>query len=75
MFHYFTGFADGGEYWLKDYESETFKKDVEELWLTLKPLYEQLHAYVRGKLRNVYGDQFNTSDGLIPAHLLGILQL
>ena len=56
---------------MKEYESDTFKEDVEQLWQTMKPLYEQLHAYVRAKLRDVYGDQFDNSDGLIPAHLLG----
>ena len=66
------GYPDAGAYWLKEYESDTFKEDVEQLWLTMKPLYEQIHAYVRAKLRDVYGGQFNSSDGLIPAHLLGI---
>jgi peptidyl-dipeptidase A len=60
-----------GELWLTAYESETIKDDVEQLWQTLKPLYQNIHAYVRAKLRNVYGDQFS-DDGLIPAHLLGI---
>lgn len=36
----------------------------------MKPLYQQMHAYVRGKLQAVYTDQ-DMSDGLIPAHLLG----
>ena len=57
---------------MKKYESETFKEDVLQLWLSMKPLYEQVHAYVRAKLRNVYKEQFEYSDdGLIPAHLLG----
>ncbi|XP_059351358.1 angiotensin-converting enzyme-like [Daphnia carinata] len=65
-----NNFNDTGALWLHSYESETFKDDVEELWQTLKPLYQQIHAYVRAQLRNVYGDQFS-GDGLIPAHLLG----
>ena len=69
--NFHKGYSDSGAYWLKEYESDTFKEDVEQLWLTMKPLYEQLHAYVRAKLRDVYGGQFDTSDGLIPAHLLG----
>jgi len=63
-------FKDAGAFWVDDYESDTFKDDIEELWQTLKPFYNQIHAYVRAKLRNVYPDQF-TDDGLIPAHLLG----
>lgn len=65
-----TDFDDTGASWLTDYESADFKEDVEQLWQTLKPLYEKIHAYVRAKLRDVYGDQLS-DDGLIPAHLLG----
>lgn len=65
-----TDFSDAGAFWLREYESETFKEEIEQLWQTLKPFYQQMHAYVRAKLRDTYGDQF-TEDGLIPAHLLG----
>ncbi len=37
----------------------------------MKPLYEQLHAYVRWKLREKYGAQVVPESGPIPAHLLG----
>ena len=67
----YSDFPDIGAYWLHEYESDTFKDDVEDLWNTVKPLYKELHAYVRSKLRDVYADQFS-DDGLIPAHLLGI---
>lgn len=66
----YVDFNDTGALWLDTYETETFRDDVEELWQTLKPLYRNIHAYVRAKLRNVYGAQFS-DDGLIPAHLLG----
>ena len=36
-----TDFVDTGALWLSDYESATFKDDVEQLWQTLKPLYER----------------------------------
>lgn len=65
-----NNFSDAGAFWLREYESETFKEEIEQLWQTLKPFYQQMHAYVRAKLRDTYGDQF-TEDGLIPAHLLG----
>ncbi|CAF1562218.1 unnamed protein product, partial [Rotaria sp. Silwood1] len=34
------------------------------------PLYEQLHAYVRGRLCSKYPNRFDC-DGPIPAHILG----
>ena len=65
-----TDFSDTGAYWLREYESDTIKEDFDQLYETLAPLYKQIHAYARAKLRYVYGDKFS-SDGLIPAHLLG----
>ena len=66
-------FSDTGTFWLREYESETIKEDFGNLYKTLAPLYKQIHAYARAKLRNIYTDQFS-SDGLIPAHLIGIAQ-
>ena len=42
---------------------------AEKLWLDLKPFYEELHAYVRFRLRKKYKSLIK--DGPIPAHLLG----
>ncbi|XP_018022677.1 angiotensin-converting enzyme [Hyalella azteca] len=64
-------FDNMGEMWLYPYESLTFKSDMKRLWLQLKPLYEQLHAYVRRRLREVYGQDKVSRRGAIPAHLLG----
>lgn len=47
------------------------KKCLDTLWSELKPLYLQLHAYVRRQLRLKYGEDVVTKDGPIPAHLLG----
>ncbi|XP_026471740.1 angiotensin-converting enzyme-like [Ctenocephalides felis] len=41
------------------------------LWEQVEPLYKQLHAYVRYKLRNIYGETLIPVRGCIPAHLLG----
>lgn len=38
----------------------------------IMPLYKELHAYVRAKLIEVYPGHID-SDGLLPAHLLGML--
>ena len=45
-----NGFIDGTEWKTDIYESDTFVEEMEETWRGLKPLYEQLHAYVRNKL-------------------------
>ena len=47
------GFENMGEMWIYPYESTTFRDDLVHLWTQLKPLYQQLHAYVRRKLREV----------------------
>lgn len=38
----------------------------------LKPLYQELHTYVRKQLRKQYGTELFPVSGQIPAHLLGI---
>lgn len=57
--------------WRESYESESFIEDLEVLWQELRPLYQYLHAYVRMRLRRVYGNRIK-ADGPIPAHILGI---
>lgn len=37
----------------------------------MKPFYLQIHAYVRGQLRKIYGPKIVPEKGPIPAHLLG----
>lgn len=65
-------YSDTGAFWLRNYESDTFKSDIEDLWQTIKPFYVQLHAYVRAKLRAHYGEDKVPKNQPIPAHLLGI---
>jgi hypothetical protein len=50
-FYYFSGFPDASAMWLRSYEAADFRDQVSELWDQLKPLYQQLHAYVRRHLR------------------------
>ena len=67
------GYADNGVYWRAAFESDDFEEVVEKLWSQVRPLYEQLHAYVRRKLIDAYPghrDGFPKS-GHIPAHLTG----
>jgi peptidyl-dipeptidase A len=66
------GFKDSGAMWRSKYDMppDAFAKEVDRLWEQLKPLYVSLHAYVRWKLREKYGDVV-PANGPIPAHLLG----
>ncbi len=66
------GFADNGAMWREKYDMppDAFAKEVDRLWEQVRPLYVSLHAYVRWKLREKYGDAVPAA-GPIPAHLLG----
>ncbi|MGE5648382.1 MAG: M2 family metallopeptidase [Acidobacteriota bacterium] len=66
------GFADMGAMWRSKYDMppDAFAREVDRLWEQVRPLYVSLHAYVRSKLREKYGDAVPAS-GPIPAHLLG----
>jgi peptidyl-dipeptidase A len=67
------GFADAGALWRSNYDMppEQLAKEADRLWDQLRPLYESLHAYVRGQLGKKYGDRIVPAHGPIPAHLLG----
>jgi peptidyl-dipeptidase A len=66
------GFADTGVMWRMKYDMppDAFSKELDRLWMQVQPLYLKLHAYVRLKLREKYGDVV-PEKGPIPAHLLG----
>jgi peptidyl-dipeptidase A len=66
------GFFDTGGMWRSKYDMPPgdFGQEVDRLWQQVRPLYLQLHAYVRLKLRQKYGEVVPAS-GPIPAHLLG----
>ena len=66
------GFQDNGAMWRSKYDMapEDFSKELDRLWEQVKPLYLSLHAYVRNRLREKYGDAV-PAGGAIPADLLG----
>ena len=66
------GFADLGEMWRSGYDMSPveLEAEVERLWQEVRPLYEQLHCYVRARLVEKYGNRIPAT-GAIPAHLLG----
>src|SRR5262245_57346444 len=66
------GFKDDGAMWRAKYDMspDDFAKSLDRLWEQVKPLYLSLHAYVRSRLREKYGNVVPEA-GPIPAHLLG----
>jgi peptidyl-dipeptidase A len=66
-------FPDTGALWRSKYDMppDDFAKEVDRLWEQVRPLYEQLHAYARWKLREAYGPQVVPEKGPVPAHLFG----
>jgi peptidyl-dipeptidase A len=66
------GFADSGAMWRAKYDMtpDAFMKELDRLWDQVRPLYLKLHAYVRMKLHEKYGDVV-PANGPIPAYLLG----
>ncbi len=50
---------------------EEFEAETDRLWGQVKPLYNQLHCYVRAELNAKYGDEAAPLDQPIRADLLG----
>ena len=67
------GFTDLGAMWRSNYDmpADDFAKLTDKLWLEVKPLYDELHTYVRGQLNTKYGDGVQAKTGPIRADLLG----
>ncbi|HEY7642009.1 MAG TPA: M2 family metallopeptidase, partial [Steroidobacteraceae bacterium] len=67
------GFADLGAMWRSGYDMppDDFTKEATRLWGQVKPLYDSLHCYVRGRLQKTYGAERVPDGKPIPAHLLG----
>ncbi|MCP3099503.1 M2 family metallopeptidase [Myxococcus sp. K15C18031901] len=67
------GFNDLGTLWRSGYDMPPadFEKEAQRLWGQVKPLYDDLHCYVRGRLAKEYGAAKVPAGKPIPAHLLG----
>lgn len=67
------GFKDVGAMWRSGYDmpADEFAELTDKLWLEVKPLYDELHTYVRNKLNEKYGDAVQAKTGPIRADLLG----
>lgn len=62
---------DAGEMWRSKYEDKQLIEKVDALWTQVKPLYLELHKYVKNELRSLYGPHMDPKSDKIPAHLLG----
>ena len=69
------GNRDAGAGWRASYGMRDFEGEIEHLWRTLKPLYQNIHFYVKRKLKKLYADRDFPQTGHIPAHLLGNIKL
>ncbi|WP_437948373.1 M2 family metallopeptidase [Sorangium sp. So ce296] len=67
------GFKDTGDAWRAKYEMppEALPREVDRLFGQVKPLYDALHCYVRGRLAARYGEDVVPGAGPIRADLLG----
>lgn len=67
------GFADIGDLWRSGYDMSPaeFEAETDRLWNQVKPLYDGLHCYARGKLQERYGKALVPDGKPVPAHLLG----
>ncbi|EFN73268.1 Angiotensin-converting enzyme, partial [Camponotus floridanus] len=66
-----NNFTDASEYWMFPYESLNFQQDIDQVWEMIRPLYEELHAYIRRKLRELYGPEKIGGHAPLPSHILG----
>ncbi|HWP94878.1 MAG TPA: M2 family metallopeptidase [Gammaproteobacteria bacterium] len=66
------GYENLGVMWRSAYDMDpdAFQQETDRLWQQVKPLYDQLHCYVRHELHRRYGDKVPAT-GPIPAQLLG----
>ena len=83
MWMLYLGLSDYSEAWAESQFEATPNLDEmsEGFWRELKPLYKELHAYIRHRLGEFYADYTPSrpsfgfkdilTDGAIPAHLLG----
>jgi len=67
------GYKDLGAMWRSNYDmpADDFATELDRLWGQVKPLYDDLHCYVRSELGKKYGEDKVPQDKPIPAHLLG----
>ena len=66
-----NGYSDIGACWREELETPRLERVVEDIYHQVEPLYVLLHAVVRFRLVQLYGQETVPPTGPIPAHLLG----
>ncbi len=68
-----NGFGDLGALWRSAYDMtpDDFERETDRIWAQVKPLYSDLHCFVRAGLQKKYGKALVPDGKPIPAHLLG----
>lgn len=68
-----SGFPSAKEMWTAPYwmDEPAFFEQIEQAWQDVLPLYKQLHAFARRKLKDWYDPKYFPPTGHIPAHILG----
>ena len=67
------GYDNVGDVWRSGYDMPPadFEQETDRLWSQVRPLYDGLHCYARGKLQGRYGKELVPDGKPIPAHLFG----
>ena len=67
------GYEDAGALWRGGYDmdGDAFTQEADRLWDQVKPLYDELHCYVRAELNDKYGDKIVPPTEPIRADILG----
>ena len=67
------GYRDLGAMWRSGYDMspDAFAKEAARLWSQVRPLYNDLQCYARGRLAQKYGEDKVPAGKPIPAHLFG----
>ena len=75
--NFLAGYKDLSSSWREsNYEmDQELIPMVDALFEDIKPLYTQLHAYVRNKLKDAYPEHEIDPEGPIPAHILGQIHM
>lgn len=71
IFFLLSDFSNAADFYSSQFDSPRFQDEMENVWQEILPLYEQIHTYVRRKLREFYGPDKINRNAPMPAHILG----